>query len=169
MQDSRRQFLAVAAAGITGMLAGCGGDDTGTQTAATETDTVATATDETMATETESMATETESMATETDTAMDAEADQTVAVGADGFNFSPETFEISVGDTVTWEWEGGGHNVRPDDIPSESDWSGTEGGDGDTYGSGHTHSHTFEVAGDYSYYCAPHQGSGMTGSFTVTE
>ena len=53
--------------------------------------------------------------------------------------------------------------------PAGSDWSGTEGGDGGTYRSGHTHGHTFEVAGEYSYYCAPHQSAGVVGSFTVTE
>jgi plastocyanin len=176
MSDSRRQFLAAAAAGVTGMLAGCGGDGSEPATEATETETEATAT-EAMATETESMETategsmetETESMGTETGTGTEGGVDQTVAVGADGLQFTPETFEISVGDTVRWEWEGSGHNVRPDDIPPGSDWSGTAGGDGDTYGSGHTHSHTFETAGEYSYYCAPHQGSGMTGSFTVTQ
>jgi len=40
---------------------------------------------------------------------------------------------------------------------------------GETYGSGHTHSHTFETAGEYSYRCVPHRTQGMTGSFTVTE
>lgn len=155
MPDSRRQVLVAAAAGVTGMLAGCGGNDTGTPT---ETD---------ASTETETEYTETATESTETET--DSGPARIVAVGADGLQFTPETFGISVGDTVRWEWDGNGHNVVPDDIPPGSDWSGTEGSAGTTYSSGHTHSHTFETAGEYSYYCAPHQGSGMTGSFTVTE
>lgn len=175
MQESRRQFLAAVTTGVTGALAGCGGSGDSTATPATETETVATET-ETMVTETETAeaetetATQTETMATEaeTDTGTTGPA-QTVSVAAEGFSFSPETFEIAVGDTVRWEWEGGGHNVRPDSIPGGSDWSGTEGGDSDTYSSGHTYSYTFEVAGEYSYYCGPHQSAGMVGSFTVTE
>ncbi len=93
--------------------------------------------------------------------------DQRVAVG-DGLRFDPESFEISVGDTVLWEWVGSGHNISYDDgaVPSGTDW---EGDDEDIYGEGHTHSFTFETAGEYDYYCVPHRSSGMTGSFTVTE
>ena len=179
MQDSRRQFLAAAAAGVTGLFAGCGGSDTGTPTGTDEptdtesmaTDTESMATDtETMSTDTESMTTETESMATESDSMGTPASSQTVTVAPGGsLSFDPDSFEVPVGTTVTWEWDSGGHNVRPDSIPSGSDWSGSEGGDGDTYGSGHTHSHTFEAAGEYSYYCAPHQSTGMTATFTVTQ
>jgi plastocyanin len=157
MQERRRQFLAAVTAGVAGSLAGCGG--TGEETAtAVRTDTeTATGTETPTAT------------ATETPTATD-EADQTVVVGVDGsLRFDPETFEIAVGDTVRWEWDGGGHNVRPDSVPEGSDWTGTAGDGGDTYGSGHVHTVTFETAGQYSYYCAPHRSAGMDGTFTVTE
>lgn len=167
MQDSRRQFLAAAAAGVTGLFAGCGGNDAGTPTGTEEpTDTET----ESMSTETESMATDTESMETETESMGTPASSQTVTVGPGGsLSFDPDSFEVPVGTTVTWEWDSGGHNVRPDSMPSDSDWSGSEGGDGDTYGSGHTHSHTFEAAGEYSYYCAPHQSAGMTATFTITQ
>ena len=94
--------------------------------------------------------------------------DQRVAVG-EGLNFDPESFEISVGETVLWEWVGNGHNVNYDDgdVPSGTDWEGTEGTG--TYGEGHVHFHTFEVAGQYDYHCVPHRSNGMTASFTVTE
>lgn len=92
-----------------------------------------------------------------------------VAVGADGARFDPEAFEVEVGGTVTWVWEGSGHNVRPSSQPDGANWSGTEGGDGTTYNSGHTYEYTFEVAGEYEYYCAPHRSFGMTGSFTVVD
>jgi plastocyanin len=95
---------------------------------------------------------------------------QRVAVG-DGFSFDPASFEISVGDTVLWEWVGGGHNVKygDGDVPEGTDWTGTEGSRTTTYGEGHTHWHTFETAGQYDYYCVPHRSSGMRASFTVTE
>ncbi|MFC7193430.1 plastocyanin/azurin family copper-binding protein [Halosimplex aquaticum] len=74
-----------------------------------------------------------------------------------------------VGETVVWVWHSSGHNVRPESTPSGSDFSGTAGGDDRLYDEGHTLSHTFEVAGEYEYYCNPHRSAGMTGSFTVAE
>ncbi|WP_276273022.1 plastocyanin/azurin family copper-binding protein [Haloarcula litorea] len=176
MTDSRRQFLAAVGAGVTGLLAGCGGGDGGGGTATdaptdtpTPTDT-ATETPTTTATETSTAtatATDTETP-TATATATPAgDPDQRVAVAPDGFVFEPETFEIAVGDTVQWVWEGGGHNVEPTATPSGSDWRGTPGDD--TYPEGYTHSHTFAVAGEYEYHCVPHQSLGMDGSFAVTE
>jgi len=140
MEESRRRFVAALTAGVTGALAGCGGSGNATPSEdATET-------------------------ATPTATP---EAAQVVAVAADGFSFSPASFEIGAGDTVRWEWEAGGHNVKADSVPDGSDWSGTPGSD--LYSTGHTYSYTFDVPGEYSYYCQPHRSSGMTGSFTVTE
>jgi len=95
---------------------------------------------------------------------------QVVSVAPDGeFRFDPESFEIAAGETVRWTWVGGGHNVRATSTPSGSDWAGTPGGDGETYGGGYTYEYTFDVAGEYDYVCIPHESLGMTGSFTVTE
>jgi plastocyanin len=94
-------------------------------------------------------------------------ADREVAVAPGSFRFDPETFEVPVGSTVLWVWEADDHNVKPTATPADSDWSGTPG-DG-TYPSGHQYAYTFEVPGEYEYHCVPHQGLGMTGSFTVTE
>ena len=112
---------------------------------------------------------------TETETPTDTEtptatepAGQDVVVGPNGLLvFQPEEFTISAGATVTWEWDSDGHNVRPSSTPGGSDWSGTPGGDGTTYDEGYVHEHTFTTTGTYEYYCAPHRGAGMTGSFTV--
>ena len=112
---------------------------------------------------------------TETETPTDTEtptatepAGQDVVVGPNGLVvFRPDEFTISAGATVTWEWDSDGHNVRPSSTPGGSDWSGTPGGDGTTYDEGYVHEHTFTTTGTYEYYCAPHQGAGMTGSFTV--
>jgi plastocyanin len=91
-------------------------------------------------------------------------------VGADGaFRFSPGEFEIAAGETVAWVWRAGGHNVKADSTPGDADWSGTPGGEFDTFDEGYVYTHTFDVAGEYDYYCGPHESAGMTGSFTVTD
>ena len=172
MQENRRQFIATMTASVAAALAGCGGTGEETPTAAatdagTETATQS-ATETRTATETATPTATDAETPSATETA--AEADQTVVVGVDGsLRFDPESFEIAVGDTVRWTWDGGGHNVRPDSIPEGSDWSGTTGDAGDTYGSGHVHTFTVETAGTYRYYCAPHRSIGMDGSFTVVD
>jgi plastocyanin len=159
----RRRYLRLAAGAVPATaLAGCTGDTDDDEATPTGTETE---------TETETEAetpTETEG-ATETPEPP-SDPEQRVAVG-DGLRFDPETFEVSVGDTVLWEWVGGGHNIKYDEgeVPEGTDWEGTEGSRTTTYGEGHTHWHTFQVAGEYDYYCIPHRSSGMTGSFTVTE
>ncbi|WP_248517016.1 plastocyanin/azurin family copper-binding protein [Salinarchaeum laminariae] len=97
------------------------------------------------------------------------EPDIVVEVAAESFQFTPEQFEITAGQTVRWVWKSGGHNVRPDSIPEGSDWTGTDGGDSDTYPEGHELISTFETPGEYDYYCAPHRSLGLVGSFTVVE
>ncbi|KOX94666.1 plastocyanin/azurin family copper-binding protein [Haloarcula rubripromontorii] len=180
MDQNRRQFLGALTAVVTGTIAGCSGGDsedpspTETATAtqvptrtatATSADSVTTPTE--TATPTDTL-TETETpTATPTPTETPVDADQEVAVAPGDFVFDPETFEIPVGSTVLWVWEGGGHNVKPTATPEDSDWSGTPG-DG-TYSSGYQYAHTFAVPGEYEYHCVPHQSLGMTGSFTVTE
>ncbi|WP_227130897.1 plastocyanin/azurin family copper-binding protein [Halorubellus salinus] len=73
------------------------------------------------------------------------------------------------GDTVEWVWSSGGHNVVADTTPEGSDWTGTMDAPTAVYDAGHAYSHTFEIAGTYSYYCNPHRGSGMTGEVVVEE
>jgi plastocyanin len=107
---------------------------------------------------------------TQTPTPTPIDAAQVVTVGSEGrLRFEPDSFEIAVGDTVVWTWAAGGHNVVPNSIPDDSEWTGTEGGSGTTYDDGHVHEHSFSATGSYSYYCSPHRSSGMTGSFTVFE
>ena len=192
----RRHLLQTAAAALAAGLAGCGqGDGNGTPTDADgaagtdeaspspspstgDTQSGTTRADGTPSPdeETTTPGTLTES-ATPTDgatpapTATPTESDvaQVVRVAADSeLTFAPESFAVATGETVRWVWEGGGHNVVPDSTPSGSDWEGTPGGSGDTYDEGYEYSHTFEVAGEYEYYCAPHRSLGMEGSFTVT-
>jgi halocyanin-like protein len=94
----------------------------------------------------------------------------TVRAGAPGngghFSFDPLVAKVSTGTTVAWEWsgEGGAHNVVFD----------TEAGDPVAADSGEVTSepgvhyeHTFEEAGVYLYYCAPHQSLGGRGAVIV--
>lgn len=194
----RRTYLQTAVATLTLGLAGCGGDggettdppdtttiqnltltvgETPTDSMTTETTTEEPIPAETTTTEAETTTTTTAETTTTTTAETTAEptptaepADQEVVVAADGsFRFGPETFTISVGDTVRWVWESGGHNVTPNEVPDGSDWSGSPGAPAETLSGGSTYEHTFEVAGEYSYYCNPHRSLEMVGSFTVEE
>jgi plastocyanin len=93
-----------------------------------------------------------------------------VVVGPGGnLEFDPADLEIQPGTTVHWTWDSDNHNVVPSEAPDDSGFEGTEGGDDQTYNAGHEYEHTFEVEGDYEYYCTPHRQAGMTGTITVSE
>jgi plastocyanin len=69
--------------------------------------------------------------------------------------FKPSTIEVSIGDTVTWDFKGGSqHNVTADTFKSV------------TLGKGKTFTHTFNSAGTFSYTCTLH--TGMTGKVKVS-
>ena len=89
-----------------------------------------------------------------------------------GFSFSPDTVNISVGDTVRWTWASGGHSVSsgpqcfadsqfcsPNDMNC---FPGTLSNAGTVY------QHTFNTAGSYSYICFAHCFLGMAGVVNVT-
>jgi len=97
------------------------------------------------------------------------EPDLVVDVAQEAFQFTPERFEITAGQTVKWVWQDGGHNIRVESTPDGSDWTGTAGGATDTYPEGHELVSTFETVGEYEYYCAPHRSLGLEGSFAVVE
>jgi plastocyanin len=104
---------------------------------------------------------------------------KTVAAGPNGkLVFEPKQIEVSVGDTVTWEFESAGHNVsaRPQDGDKVSIPDGAKPfasyDNGKTYAvvsEGETYEYTFETPGDYTYVCIPHASSGMVGTVTVSE
>ncbi|MFP4189239.1 MAG: plastocyanin/azurin family copper-binding protein [Halobacteriales archaeon] len=106
-------------------------------------------------------------------------------VGMRRMAFVPETFEVTVGDTVGWRnTSGADHTVTayeggiPDeaeffasgDFSSEQEardaWYDDRGG---RIGVRDTYEHTFEVPGTYSYFCIPHERGGMVGQVVVKE
>jgi plastocyanin len=69
--------------------------------------------------------------------------------------FDPKSIDVSVGDTVTWDFKGGAsHNVIADTFKSK------------TLGKGKTFTHTFNSAGTYDYVCTLHNG--MNGTVVVS-
>lgn len=187
---SRRHLLAAAGASVVALLAGCATDEDGTSTdeggttaASTASPTAATTRTttggETTATaepptQTESRTTTESTTRTDTETATATESTTeagpaaTVTVGPGGsLVFDPGEVTVAVGETVEWRWDSGGHNVVVESQPDGASWAGTDGSATTTYGEGHTHSFSFEVAGTYEYYCAPHQSFDMRGTVVV--
>jgi len=106
-------------------------------------------------------------------------------VGMTAADFTPGAITVNVGETVVWRnTSSHAHTVTAyeEGIPDAADFfasggfesqsaaengwtSGTQGSiaaDGE-------YQHTFEVPGEYGYYCIPHEPSGMVGSVTVVE
>lgn len=89
-------------------------------------------------------------------------------------HFAPHVTWVEVGGTVTWENESGQHNAvayhpdnhdKPRRMPEAAEAWETALLDDE----GATASHTFETAGVYDYYCAPHESAGMVGTVIVGE
>lgn len=106
--------------------------------------------------------------------------DNTVAVSPDGgLKFAPDELTVSVGDTVTWDFQAPTHNVAAwpgmqdkISIPDGAEGFGTMEEGGNAYATveeGETFEHTFETAGEYTYVCTPHAASGMVGKIIVEE
>ncbi|MDG5776917.1 plastocyanin/azurin family copper-binding protein [Haloarculaceae archaeon H-GB2-1] len=141
----RREFLA-AATGLTAATAGCLGRSSG-NTAGTET--------------------------TDYD------------VGMSTREFKPAEIEVSAGSTVVWRnTSSHAHTVTAydDSLPDGADYFASGGfenqtaaqqgwfdGAGGALYSGDVYEHTFEVPGEYVYFCIPHEASRMVGTVTVTE
>lgn len=105
--------------------------------------------------------------------------DADVIAGADNQDvFEPADLTIEIGETVTWGFASGGHNVccRPGDsenveLPTDAEAFASYGPDESSAGSlvprGETYEYTFEVSGRYDYVCIPHESLGMTGTIHV--
>ena len=92
--------------------------------------------------------------------------------GGNGFQFVPDTVNISVGDTVQWTWSTSGHSVTSG-LPCAADSQYCSPNDmncasGVLSNSGTVYTHTFSQSGSYSYFCASHCVIGMTGVVNVS-
>lgn len=92
---------------------------------------------------------------------------------ADDLKFTPEHVTIKQGGTITWTNSSGVVHTATDD-PSKATTAenaklpaGAEPWDSGNIDPGQSFSHTFDVAGDYTYFCIPHESAGMVGTITV--
>jgi plastocyanin len=106
-------------------------------------------------------------------------------VGMGAKVFRPETFRVEPGTTVTWlNTSKQGHSVTAyeDGLPDGADYFASGGFDTEqaareawgnstegTLFEGQSYEHTFEVPGEYPYFCIPHERGGMVGSIVVTD
>ena len=83
--------------------------------------------------------------------------------------FEPSTVTISKGDSVTWTNNAGfPHNIVFDEdaVPAGVNADALSNEDY-LNAPGETVTRKFDVAGEYGYYCEPHQGAGMVGKVIV--
>lgn len=95
-------------------------------------------------------------------------AQETVTVELVDFAFEPGTetpLEIPPGTTVRFVWETDSHNIVVESQPEGAEWEGHE----PIEMAGFETEHTFEVEGEYAFYCEPHRELGMEGSIVVSE
>jgi plastocyanin len=95
----------------------------------------------------------------------------TVLLGSDagGLVFVPDSVTIKSGESVTFKNNAGfPHNVIFDE-DSVPDGVNAEGISREDYlnAPGETYDVKFSTAGEYGYYCQPHQGAGMKGKIIV--
>ena len=99
--------------------------------------------------------------------------------------FDPGTITVATGEEVVWENTGTrGHTVTAyeAEIPDGADFFATGGyeselaareawtdGAGGALSNGEQFSYTFEVPGEYSYFCIPHESGGMIGKVIVED
>ncbi len=83
--------------------------------------------------------------------------------------FSPNNVNVSVGDSVKWQWIDGSHTTTCDGVfPGTSLPSGAATWDQPINDIMQTYIYVVTVPGTYNYVCQPHFLSGMVGSFQAT-
>jgi len=112
-----------------------------------------------------------------------AEGDYDVGMSAKAFR--PVRIAVEPGTTVRWlNTSKQGHSVTAygEQIPDDADYFASGGFDteqaardnwgsssGGTLYEGDEFTHTFDVLGEYPYFCIPHERAGMVGTVVVTE
>ncbi len=94
----------------------------------------------------------------------------------DQLRFDPEQLTIRVGDTVTWRTVGAiphTSTADPDKANNPEEHvqlpEGAETWDSGIVSTDEEYSRTFDVPGEYTYFCIPHEAAGMIGYLTVEE
>jgi plastocyanin len=79
-----------------------------------------------------------------------------------GTSFQPATITVKIGDTVTWKWASGTHDVNSGAActPDGKFASGAPVAGG-------TFEQKFDTAGTFDYFCSVHCASGMVGKVIV--
>jgi plastocyanin len=104
-------------------------------------------------------------------------------VGMSTVDFIPETVRVAVGDAVVWRnTSKQGHTVtaRQAELPDGAAYFASGGFDdeaaareawfggfGGRLNRGDTYEHRFDVAGEYPYFCIPHETEEMVGTVVV--
>ena len=94
--------------------------------------------------------------------------------GGNGFQFVPDTVNISVGDTVRWTWANSGHSVTSGDstsCTSDGQFCSPNNTNCSTCvlsNVGFVYEFTFTQAGNFSYFCCAHCVIGMIGAVNVS-
>jgi plastocyanin len=184
----RFMVASVGVAAAASLLAACGGDDddddggnstattAGASSGATSTtaDTEPTeATDETDATEPATEAAGDNATATIISSGSGEAGENYTVEATEDIKYDPAELTIKVGDTVTWVVVGSIPHSATCDPSKTSDPThavlpeGAEPWDSGILQEGQEFSHTFDVAGDYTYFCIPHDSMTMLGKVTV--
>jgi plastocyanin len=93
----------------------------------------------------------------------------------DVLRFDPDQLTIKVGETVTWTTVGVIPHTSTDDPAKAQNPDhaklpeGAEPWDSGMLNQGQSFSRTFDVPGEYAYFCIPHEVAGMLATLTVTE
>ncbi len=84
-------------------------------------------------------------------------------VQVSNFQFNPNTLNVNVGDTISWNWINGTHTTTSGIVPNgAASWNSPISSSSTTF------EYKVTVAGDYSYFCAPHEGMNMIATFTAS-
>jgi plastocyanin len=86
-------------------------------------------------------------------------AGHNLQVAMQDFQFSPDSLEVAVGDTVTWVNQGASqHTTTSGEIGApDGKW------DSGVLSSGGSFAHVFAAAGNFHYFCQIHAAMGMKG------
>lgn len=91
----------------------------------------------------------------------------------DALEFVPDTITVKAGETIEWTNDSKlAHTVTADPEKAARDENvalpeGAAPFDSGTMKPGETFTHTFDIPGDYLYFCIPHEAAGMTGVVRV--